>query len=50
MVDDAENGVFEKFVELGGDSNHYYFDYEQQEKHMKALTQYAKGEKMFNKP
>ena len=29
ISNDTDNGVFEKLIELGGDSNHYYFDYEQ---------------------
>jgi hypothetical protein len=29
LINDVENGVYNKLIELGGDSNHYYFDYEQ---------------------
>jgi hypothetical protein len=47
---DEENGIFEKLIELGGDSNHYYFDYEQQSKHLEDLTKYIKGEKAFKQP
>ena len=34
IVHDLENFVFEKEIKLGGDSNHYFFDYDQQTKHL----------------
>lgn len=47
---DEDNGIFEKLIELGGNSNHYYFDYEQQAKHLEDMTKYIKGEKAFKQP
>jgi hypothetical protein len=47
---DLENSMFEKEITLGGDNNHYYFDYEQQTKHLTDLTSVIKGEKEFKSP
>ena len=50
LLNDTENFVSHKLIELGGDSNHYYFDYEQQANHLNDLTSYFKGEKTFKQP
>lgn len=42
---DRENGLTEKNIHVPHDSNHIYFDYEQQHEHIKDLTAYLKGEK-----
>lgn len=47
---DLVAGQFEKQITLGGDSNHYYFDYEQQAAHLNDLTKALKGEKKFGSP
>lgn len=44
---DPDTYVMEKLIELGGDSNHLYFDYEQQSNHLQEMTSFLKGEKDF---
>jgi len=46
---DAENGQFEKHIDLGGDNNKMYFNYKTQEAHLKEMTSVLKGEKIYNK-
>jgi len=50
MSTDPETYVLEKLIQLGGDSNHYYFDYEQQTNHLNEMTSFLKGEKEFKQP
>lgn len=47
IIADFENAVFHKDIKLGGPSNHYYFDYEQQATHLDSITKIMKGEHEF---
>jgi len=47
IVHDTENFLFEKNIVLGGDNNHFYFDYDMQTNHLKQMTSYLKNEKQF---